>query len=133
MNVGPLARARLAEAELLLADACPFDRASDVADEKLFGPGPTSAAQAFGAWDGTELIGVAAFAARWLRLIAGVFVMGTVALGYFVNPWWFAFTGFVGLNLFQSAFTNWCPMMWLLERLGAPQAGRSHDPERAGL
>lgn len=70
MNVGPLARARLAEAELLLADACPFDRASDVADEKLFGPGPTSAAQAFAAWEGSELIGVASFAARWLRLIA---------------------------------------------------------------
>jgi GNAT superfamily N-acetyltransferase len=70
VNVGPLARARLAEAELLLADACPFDRASDVADEKLFAPGPTSAAQAFGAWDGNELVGVAAFAARWLRLIA---------------------------------------------------------------
>jgi GNAT superfamily N-acetyltransferase len=72
VNVGPLARARLAEAELVLADACPFDRATDVADEKLFGPGPTSAAQAFGAWDGNELIGVAALAARWLRLIAVV-------------------------------------------------------------
>ena len=74
MNVGPLARARLAEAERLLADACPFDRASDVADEKLFGPGPTSAAQAFGAWEGTELVGVASFAARWLRLIAPGYV-----------------------------------------------------------
>jgi hypothetical protein len=61
---------------------------------------------------------------RYLRLIAGVFVAGTVALGYFVNPWWFAFTAFVGLNLFQSAFTNWCPMVWLLEKLGArPCAG----------
>ena len=70
MNVGPLARARLAEAELVLADACPFDRATDVADEKLFGPGPTSAAQAFGAWEGNELVGVASLAARWLRVIA---------------------------------------------------------------
>ncbi|HUS32743.1 MAG TPA: GNAT family N-acetyltransferase [Kofleriaceae bacterium] len=70
MNVGPLARARLAEAELVLADACAFDRATEVADEKLFGPGPTSAAQAFGAWDGNELIGVGSVAARWLRLIA---------------------------------------------------------------
>jgi mycothiol synthase len=70
VNVGPLARARLAEAELVLADACPFDRATDVADEKLFGPGPTSAAQAFGAWDGNDLVGVASVAARWLRLIA---------------------------------------------------------------
>ena len=70
MNVGPLQRARLADAELVLADACAFDRATEVADEKLFGPGPTSAAQAFGAWEGTELIGVAAVSARWLRVIA---------------------------------------------------------------
>ena len=56
---------------------------------------------------------------RWLRLIAGAFVMLSVTLGVLVNHWWLAFTAFVGLNLFQSAFTNWCPMMWLLERLGA--------------
>ncbi len=72
MNVGPLARAKLAEAELVLADACAFDRATEVADEKLFGPGPSSAAQAFGAWDGNELIGVAAVSARWLRVLAVV-------------------------------------------------------------
>jgi GNAT superfamily N-acetyltransferase len=72
MNVAPLPRSRLAEAELVLADACAFDRATEVADETLFGPGPTSAAQAFGAWHGDELIGVAAVAARWLRVIAVV-------------------------------------------------------------
>ena len=55
---------------------------------------------------------------RWLRLIAGIFIMVSVALGTWVNHWWFAFTGFIGLNLFQSALTNWCPMMWILERLG---------------
>ena len=59
---------------------------------------------------------------RWLRLIAGSIIMLTVALGYLVSPWWYAFTAFVGLNLFQSAFTNWCPMMALLERLGVPKA-----------
>jgi hypothetical protein len=53
-----------------------------------------------------------------LRMVAGLFVMISVALGYFVNPWFFAFTAFVGLNLFQSAFTGWCPMMWILERAG---------------
>ncbi len=53
-----------------------------------------------------------------LRMIAGVFVMGTVALGVWVNPWWFAFTAFVGLNLFQSAFTKWCPMMAILKKAG---------------
>ena len=54
---------------------------------------------------------------RALRGIAGAFVLVSVALGYFVNPWWFAFTAFVGLNLLQSAFTNWCPMMAFLRRM----------------
>jgi DUF2892 family protein len=55
---------------------------------------------------------------RWLRLIAGFFVMLSLALGYFVSPWWYLFTAFVGLNLFQSAFSNWCPMMTFLRKLG---------------
>ena len=55
---------------------------------------------------------------RYLRLIAGFFVMLSVALGYWVNPAWYLFTAFVGLNLFQSAFTNWCPMMAILKMLG---------------
>jgi len=55
---------------------------------------------------------------RFLRLIAGLFVMATVALGFWVSPYWFLFTAFVGLNLFQSAFTNWCPMMSFLRKLG---------------
>ena len=55
---------------------------------------------------------------RFLRLIAGLFVMATVALGYWVSPYWFLFTAFVGLNLFQSAFTNWCPMMSFLRKIG---------------
>lgn len=53
-----------------------------------------------------------------LRLIAGFFVVLSVALGYLINPLWFAFTAFVGLNLMQSAFTGWCPMVWLLGKLG---------------
>lgn len=55
---------------------------------------------------------------RTLRLIAGIVVMASVGLGYFVNPNWYFFTAFVGLNLFQSAFTNWCPMMTILRKLG---------------
>jgi hypothetical protein len=54
---------------------------------------------------------------RYIRLIAGTFVMLSLALGYFVNPYWYLFTAFVGLNLFQSAFTNWCPMMTFLRKL----------------
>ena len=55
---------------------------------------------------------------RTLRLIAGFFVTMSVLLGIFVNPLFLWFTLFVGLNLFQSAFTNWCPMMALLRRAG---------------
>ena len=55
---------------------------------------------------------------RYLRLIAGAFVTATLALGYWVSPYWFLFTAFVGLNLVQSAFTNWCPMMAILRKLG---------------
>ena len=57
---------------------------------------------------------------RGLRLIDGLFVVLSVLLGVYVSPWFLAFTGFVGLNLFQSAFTNWCPMMGILRKLGLP-------------
>ena len=53
-----------------------------------------------------------------LRGIAGFFVVVSVALGHWVSPWWFLFTVFVGLNLFQSSFTGWCPMMAILRRAG---------------
>ncbi|MBI4483234.1 MAG: DUF2892 domain-containing protein [Acidobacteria bacterium] len=56
---------------------------------------------------------------RYLRMIAGFFVVLSLALGQWVHPNWYWFTAFVGLNLFQSAFTNWCPMMLLLRKLGA--------------
>jgi hypothetical protein len=55
---------------------------------------------------------------RALRLMAGFFVMLSVGLGYFVSPYWFFFTAFVGLNLFQSGLTNWCPAMFLFRKLG---------------
>lgn len=55
---------------------------------------------------------------RYLRLIAGFFVLLSVALGQFVHPNWYYFTAFVGLNLFQSALTDWCPMMTFLRKLG---------------
>ncbi len=53
-----------------------------------------------------------------LRAIAGFFVLLSVALGHFVDPYWFFFTAFVGLNLLQSAFTGWCPMMTFLRKAG---------------
>ena len=59
---------------------------------------------------------------RALRMIAGAFVVLSLALGYYVSPYWYLFTGFVGLNLFQSAFTNWCPMMTILRKFGMKSA-----------
>lgn len=58
---------------------------------------------------------------RWIRLIAGTLVMASVALGTFVHPYWYGFTAFVGLNLFQSALTRWCLMDDVLRKLGVPE------------
>ncbi len=55
---------------------------------------------------------------RALRLMAGTFVLLSLALGYWVSPYWLLFTAFVGLNLLQSGFTNWCPAMWFFKKLG---------------
>jgi hypothetical protein len=64
-----------------------------------------------------------------VRLVAGAFVMGSLALGWWVNPYWFLFTAFVGLNLFQSALTKWCLMDDILKKLniGCGNAGEAHD------
>ncbi|MBK6796643.1 MAG: DUF2892 domain-containing protein [Acidobacteria bacterium] len=59
---------------------------------------------------------------RYLRLIAGSLVLATILLGVYHSPNWFYFTGFIALNLIQSAFTNWCPMMTFLRMLGAKDA-----------
>lgn len=59
---------------------------------------------------------------RYLRMVAGFFIMLSVALGFLHSPNWFYFTAFVGLNLFQSAFTNWCPMITMLKKLGIREA-----------
>jgi hypothetical protein len=59
---------------------------------------------------------------RALRLIAGAFVTLSVLLGIYVHANFLWFTLFVGLNLFQSAFTNWCPMMVILRRVGLADA-----------
>ncbi len=55
---------------------------------------------------------------RALRGIAGFFVLLSLLLAYFINHNWLWFTVLVGFNLFQSAFTNWCPMMWVLRKCG---------------
>jgi hypothetical protein len=64
---------------------------------------------------------------RTLRLIGGGFVAASVLLGIYVSPWFLWFTLFVGLNLFQSGFTNWCPMMAILRKAGLPDAAPSRE------
>lgn len=58
---------------------------------------------------------------RALRLIAGFFILLSVALAHFHSPYWLWFTAFVGLNLLQSGFTNWCPMMYFLKVAGVKE------------
>ena len=55
---------------------------------------------------------------RYLRLIAGAIVLMTLVLSLYHSPRWLYVTGFVAVNLMQSAFTNWCPMMTFLRKLG---------------
>lgn len=67
---------------------------------------------------------------RSLRLTAGIFVLLSLALGYWVSPYWYLFTAFVGLNLLQSGFTNWCPAMAIFRRIGLRDAGS--PPKQSG-
>lgn len=53
-----------------------------------------------------------------IRAIAGTFILLSLYLGYSVSPYWYLFTAFVGANLLQSAFTKWCLMEIILEKLG---------------
>jgi hypothetical protein len=55
---------------------------------------------------------------RYIRAIAGTFILLSLVLAYFFSPYWLLFTAFVGLNLLQSAFTKWCLMEDILARLG---------------
>jgi len=58
---------------------------------------------------------------RWLLLIAGSFVLLSVLLAHLVSPYFLLFTAFVAVNMIQAAFSRWCPMMWVLRRLGVPE------------
>ena len=59
---------------------------------------------------------------RYLRMIAGFFILLSLLLSQLHSINWLWFTAFVGLNLFQSAFTNWCPMMTFLRKFGVKDA-----------
>jgi len=60
---------------------------------------------------------------RALRMMAGIVILLSMALANFVSPKWYYLTAFVGLNLLQSAFTNWCPAMAIFRALGLRDAG----------
>jgi hypothetical protein len=71
---------------------------------------------------------------RYIRIVAGLFIMVSLALGVetspvFVSHWALAFTAFVGLNLFQFGFTNFCPMGIILRKLGVPEGAACCAPE----
>ena len=64
---------------------------------------------------------------RYIFVFAGIFVLLSLALGIegsplFVSKWALAFTAFVGLNLFQSGFTNFCPLAIILRKFGVPES-----------
>ena len=55
---------------------------------------------------------------RYIRIIAGSFILISLALAHWVSPYWLLFTAFVGVNLFQSGITRWCLMEDILKKLG---------------
>lgn len=57
---------------------------------------------------------------RWIRLIAGTFILVSLILARYVSPYWLWFTAFVGANLLQSALTRWCLMEDILTKFGVP-------------
>lgn len=65
---------------------------------------------------------------RAVRLLAGVVVLVSVALARWVSAYWLWLTVFVGLNLLQSGFTNWCPAMTMFKWMGLPPAAMLRRP-----
>ena len=61
---------------------------------------------------------------RFVFAFAGVMILLSLVLGYTVSPYWLLLAAFVGLNMFQAAFTGFCPLGWVLGRLGVPSAPR---------
>ena len=53
-----------------------------------------------------------------VRMLAGVMILASLTLAHWVSPYWLLLTAFVGLNLLQSAFTNWCPAMSVFRWMG---------------
>lgn len=66
---------------------------------------------------------------RALRLMAGIVILVSLALAHYVSPYWLWLTAFVGLNLLQSAFTNWCPAMSIFRAIGLKESVACCTPE----
>ncbi len=62
---------------------------------------------------------------RVVHIVAGIFILASLALGAYVHPAWYFFTAFVGLNLLQSGITNWCLMNTFLKKMGLPTAAEA--------
>lgn len=58
----------------------------------------------------------------WIHVFAGLFILGSLALGIWVHAYWFFFTAFVGLNLFQFGFSKFCPLGVILKKLGVKES-----------
>lgn len=67
---------------------------------------------------------------RGLRLMAGIVILVSMTLAHFVSHYWYLLTLFVGLNLLQSAFTNWCPAMAILRKMGLKDANELCEAAR---
>lgn len=70
---------------------------------------------------------------RRIRLLAGSFIIASVALAYWQSPYWLFFTLFVGFNLFQSALTGFCPAEMILSRMGVAGAPSCERPAEGPL
>ncbi len=55
---------------------------------------------------------------RAVMMFAGIMILGSLALGFYVSPYWYLLTAFVGVNLFQASFTGFCPAAFLFKKLG---------------
>lgn len=62
---------------------------------------------------------------RGLRLMGGSVVLLSVALAMLHSTSWLYLTAFAGLNMLQSAFTNWCPAVWILQKMGLKRCGET--------
>lgn len=67
-----------------------------------------------------------------IRRFAGIFVLGSLALAHFHSAYWLWFTAFVGFNLLQSSFTNFCPLEMMLRKFGVASSCRGSGREKAG-